>query len=150
MTTRLIVSDIDGCLTDGAVYVDANGVESCKYSRVDGHGVRMARDAGIEVKFITLENSPCHRHRADKLGVRITICIDKMDAFPMIADEKEFAYFGDDLSDLDPMRMAAIVGCPMTAHKSVYDYVTERGGFVSGDDAGAGAFRAFVEFVLCE
>src|SRR5258706_15556520 len=81
---RLLVSDVDGVLTDAGVYYSARGEELKRFSVRDGMGVELLRDRGIEVAWLTREDSDVVRARAQKLqiarlwgGIR-----DKREALP--------------------------------------------------------------------
>jgi 3-deoxy-D-manno-octulosonate 8-phosphate phosphatase (KDO 8-P phosphatase) len=66
---RLLILDVDGVLTDGRLYFDAQG-EALKVFHVrDGHGIKMAQRAGLEVAFLSGRRSDAAFHRAQELGV---------------------------------------------------------------------------------
>jgi len=66
---RLLILDVDGVLTDGRLYFDAQR-EALKVFHVrDGHGIKMAQRAGIEVAFLSGRRSDAAFHRARELGV---------------------------------------------------------------------------------
>ena len=46
---RLLVLDVDGVLTDGQLYFDAEGKECKVFHARDGFGIRQVMNAGIEV-----------------------------------------------------------------------------------------------------
>jgi YrbI family 3-deoxy-D-manno-octulosonate 8-phosphate phosphatase len=67
---RLVITDVDGVLTDGTVWVMPDGSEVCRYSRYDGQAIADMRAAGVEVVLVS-RDAKAHRHRAEKLGVRL-------------------------------------------------------------------------------
>jgi len=111
---RLLVTDVDGCLTDGTVSVDADGREVCRYSKRDGVLLPAMREAGIEVVALTHERASAgHAARLRKLGIDLVDLpwIDMTTPQPKLAvltawAEKRgvplsaVAYLGDDLPDL--------------------------------------------------
>ena len=54
---RLLVLDVDGTLTDGGVYIDANGVQSKKFNIKDGMGITQLREKGIHIGIISHSRS---------------------------------------------------------------------------------------------
>ena len=50
---RLLIVDIDGVLTDGGLHFDNSGEEYKTFNSLDGHGIRMLLDCGIDVAVIT-------------------------------------------------------------------------------------------------
>src|ERR1700760_5001552 len=64
---KLLVTDVDGVLTDAGVYYSARGEEMKRFSIRDGMGVERLRNAGIATAFITGETSESVARRAEKL-----------------------------------------------------------------------------------
>ena len=63
---KLLVSDIDGVMTDGRLIFDDNGVESKFFHTQDGMGVVMALKSNIKVAVISGSNSNAIKVRFDK------------------------------------------------------------------------------------
>src|SRR5690242_14004974 len=74
---KYIISDCDGVLTDGMVYVDQYGKESRRYCTHDSQNLEAAKRAGIEVILLTAEKNKCHARRAKKLGLPLYVTNDK-------------------------------------------------------------------------
>jgi len=64
---KLFLTDVDGCLTDGGMYISAEGDELKRFNVYDGMGMVLLRQAGIPCGIITSEKTPLVRHRARKL-----------------------------------------------------------------------------------
>ena len=62
---KLLVSDIDGVMTDGRLIFDDNGVESKFFNTQDGMGVVLALKAGIKIAVISGSNSNAIKTRFD-------------------------------------------------------------------------------------
>jgi len=153
-TIRLILSDVDGVLTDAGVYYSANGEELYRFSRRDGMGTTILRAEGIETGIITSEDSAIIRRRAEKLLLRhVALGIkDKLDHLPRILQASgltvaQVAYIGDDVNDLGIIReigkrglTAAPLDAVQTILRMVHYRCAERGGY--------GAFRDFAEWIL--
>ena len=67
--TRLLITDVDGVLTDGGIYYDASG-ESLKQFHVrDGLGIRLLEECGIQVAVLSGRDSATLRKRVADLGI---------------------------------------------------------------------------------
>jgi 3-deoxy-D-manno-octulosonate 8-phosphate phosphatase KdsC-like HAD superfamily phosphatase len=67
---RLILSDVDGVLTDGMITIDNAGVESKSFYVRDGHGIKLWKKAGFEFGLLTARNSQVVKLRAQELGIQ--------------------------------------------------------------------------------
>lgn len=123
---NLLICDVDGVLTDaGLYYVD--GQEGRKFSVRDGKGIELLRKQGIQMMFLTSEDTPGIAQRARKLGVEyLHMGIKDKKAFlgSFFQTHPEFsfprtAYVGDDVNDLDNIREAGFAAAPQDADKSV-------------------------------
>ncbi|MEM8739753.1 MAG: HAD hydrolase family protein [Planctomycetota bacterium] len=148
---QLMVFDVDGVLTDGAITYHGGGAESKNFHTKDGLGLRAAVSSGLKVAVITARSSEVVTRRMAELGVRDVVqgCRDKAKEVTRLADALgvalgRTAYLGDDLVDLPAMDR---VGYPMAVAdaaaelRAVAAYVTELPG-------GRGAAREAVEHVL--
>lgn len=148
---KIILTDIDGVWTDGGMYYDGTDVELKKFNTYDSAGVLFARKMGIPVGILTGENTQIVRRRADKL--KVDYCFlgvkDKVETVRKLCDElsisfDEVAYIGDDLNDIQLLKMAGISAVPSSAPKYVQKLVP----FVTEKKGGEGAFREFVEWII--
>lgn len=148
---RLVVSDVDGVLTDGSVYVGAEG-ESLKAFHIhDGKGLRMLRDAGIAVALITARASPALERRAAELGIEHLLqgSGHKGESLAALCRElgagpADTAFVGDDLVDLPAMAMSGLAVAVADAHPAVQ----ARAHWVTRRPGGRGAVREVCELVL--
>jgi 3-deoxy-D-manno-octulosonate 8-phosphate phosphatase (KDO 8-P phosphatase) len=151
---RLVVSDVDGVLTDAGVYYSAQGEELKRFSMRDGMGVELLRRAGVRTAWLTRERSPIVAARAQKLEVDSLWAgeRDKGQALPRLAQElgvgaHEVAYIGDDVNDLEALAWASREGlavCPADAAPRVLAVVH----FITKASGGHGAFRELCELIL--
>lgn len=151
---KLVVTDVDGVLTDGGVYYGERGEELKRFSVRDGMGVERLRDIGITTAILTGETSPAVQRRAEKL--RIELCLlgvkAKGDRLQRLLDELrltpgEIAYVGDDVNDLRAMHLCARDGL-VCAPSDAMPEVAEICHFVSHAPGGHGAFREVAEWLL--
>jgi 3-deoxy-D-manno-octulosonate 8-phosphate phosphatase (KDO 8-P phosphatase) len=148
---KLLVLDVDGVLTDGAIVIDADGRESRAFNSVDGHGIRMWRRAGLKVAFISGRTAEAVNHRAKDLEIEHVFqgCHDKLPVLEKLLETEhlspqQVAVVGDDLPDLPMLRFAgfaATVPDAVDEVKKHADYVTTRPG-------GRGAVREVIEYIL--
>src|SRR5205823_1624429 len=108
---ELILSDVDGVLTDGAIWYDNQGVELKGFHIRDGLGIKLWQRAGFRFGVLTARASHIVKLRASELGVDIVRqgFEDKLPAAQEIIQEcrltpEQVCYIGDDLTDLPVMR----------------------------------------------
>ena len=148
---ELVISDVDGVLTDGGIYFSSMGESLKKFNVRDGMGVELLHDNHIKVILLTRENSDIVKLRGKKINADKTILgiKNKKNELIKIQNElkiepKNIAYIGDDLNDLEIMLSVGLSGTPSDGHseiKSISDYVCHNSG-------GNGAFREFIELIL--
>lgn len=151
---RLVVTDNDGVLTDGTVFVGPAGEALLQFSRRDGMGFELLRGAGIATAILTREESPIVAQRAAKLGVNhLWMGVrDKAHHLDVICREAkvwahEIAYVGDDVNDLgiiELVRDTGLVAAPADAVRSICDSVH----YISSYGGGRGAFRDVADWLL--
>jgi len=148
---RLIVSDVDGVLTDGRITFDDQGGETKSFHVRDGSGVKYALRAGVGFAVITGRRSPIVDRRMAELGVEDVTqgARDKSPAFEELLARKglradETAYVGDDLVDLPILRRVAFA----VAVPDAVAEVREAAHYVTACAGGRGAIREVVEIVL--
>ncbi|GHT47685.1 haloacid dehalogenase [Planctomycetales bacterium] len=148
---RLILSDVDGVMTDGTIELDYEGRESKRFSTLDGYGIKLWREAGYEIGLITGRDCACVAHRAKDMHIEIVRAgtFAKWEAVIDIAEEKklsleEIAFIGDDYPDLAPIRAVGLgVTVPHAPQelKNAAEYITQRPG-------GFGAVRDLIDQIL--
>jgi len=147
---RLACFDVDGTLTDGRLWFDADGRESKAFSVVDGQGLSLLRKSGIEVAFVTARNSAASAHRARDLGVRSHVGVgDKFACVEGLANElgiglDQVAFMGDDLPDIRIMRAVGLAVAPAGAHA----WTRERAHWCTAARGGEGAARELCDLLL--
>lgn len=148
---EVILSDVDGVLTDGGIVFDNGGIETKKFHVRDGLGIRLWQRAGFRFGIITARSSQIVKNRCAELGVNIVRqgFEDKLSVFGELIEQlkvrpEQVAYIGDDLSDLPVIRNAGMGIAVSDAADEVCeaaDHVTQRAG-------GCGAVRETIEAAL--
>lgn len=148
---RLLICDVDGVLTDGSLFFGDDGQEYKAFNSLDGHGIKMLQESGVQVAIITGRTSNVVLHRMKNLSVSIIYQgqSDKLVGYQQLLDElsitpEEIAYMGDDVIDLPVMTRIGLSVAVANATELVIQYAdicTEKSG-------GHGAVREFCEFLL--
>jgi len=148
---KLLVSDVDGVLTDGGIYIFPDGSEGKKFTVEDGAGVALARFGGLKLAFISGRRSKVTENRLNELKVT-HFRLGAMNKVQVLEEycrefgvpEEEVAYIGDGLVDIPVMERCGFRVSPPNGHelvKEIAHVITTRPG-------GAGAFRETVELIL--
>ncbi|WP_338414825.1 HAD hydrolase family protein [uncultured Sphaerotilus sp.] len=148
---RAAVFDVDGCLTDGRIYIGESGETVKAFSTLDGHGIKLLARAGITPVVITGRDTPAVRRRCADLGIVHALygIHDKLAAAEQVLqtlglDWHALAVIGDDWPDLPLMVRCALACAPAQAHaevKAAAHHVTAMPG-------GQGAAREFCDVLL--
>lgn len=148
---RLLLLDVDGVLTDGAIIYTDQGNEIKRFSVKDGLGLRLIMDAGITVGIITGRRSRALTARCHNLGIDLVYdnVKDKVAALEAILDRtgikaNETAFAGDDLPDICVMNrigLAIAVSDAAVEVRQAALLTTEKKG-------GDGAIREVCELIL--
>ena len=148
---ELLVLDVDGVLTDGAIVVDDRGVESKHFHVKDGGGIALWRKAGKKVAIVSGRSAACVDVRAAELGIAPVIqgSSDKRSSILGILHEfgleaRQACAMGDDLADLPMLGVAGLSACPIDASAEV----AASAHFVASLPGGRGAVREVVEMIL--
>lgn len=121
----LIVYDFDGVMTDNRVLVLQGGDEGVLVNRADGWGVAQLRRAGLTQIILSTETNPVVAARARKLGLEVLQGSgDKRRDLVACCETKgiplsRVLYVGNDVNDLDAMRLVGFPVAPADAHPSV-------------------------------
>ena len=143
--------DVDGVLTDGSIYVAADGSEAKRFSVLDGLGLVRLQRLGVVTAWISGRHSDATSRRAAELGIPHVILgrNDKKKALVELASHlgfscSEVCYMGDDDIDTPAIEWAGIgasVPGALPSAIAAADYVSSREG-------GSGAVREVCERIL--
>jgi len=149
---RAIVTDVDGCLTDGGISY-AGGEEALRtFNTHDGLGHHLLAEAGIVVGWLSAtSNGASIQRRAAQLRVpAVDIGVGPKDSrfvdlcARLGVAPRQCLYIGDDLNDFPVFPLAGASACPADAHAAVRasaDLVLETAG-------GRGCFREAADILL--
>ncbi|APX93659.1 HAD family hydrolase [Halomonas sp. 1513] len=148
---RLLALDVDGVFTDGRLYFQADGIEIKAFHTQDGHGIKLLRQAGLEVALITGRDSPMVSQRAAALGIHHVLQgrEDKLEALRELCQRLDLglervAYGGDDLPDLAAIKRAGLgISVP-----NAPDYIRAHADWITQRPGGHGAVREICDALL--
>jgi 3-deoxy-D-manno-octulosonate 8-phosphate phosphatase (KDO 8-P phosphatase) len=148
---RILLLDVDGVLTDGSLIFSHDGQESKVFNTQDGFGLRLLREAGVELGVITARSSEAVARRCANLKIRHVHqgVESKLTAYQEILKQSgckpfEVAYMGDDWMDLVLLSRVGLSVAPANAVAEVRaaaHYTTEKSG-------GHGAVRELCDLIL--
>ena len=148
---KLVVTDVDGVLTDGGLYYGPEGECLKRFNARDGLGVRLLQKAGIQVAILSGRDCPALRKRIEDLGITEAVLgqLDKRMALAGIMERcgvtaEEVAFIGDDVPDMEVFGMC---GVSVTVGDAP-EIVKDRANFVMKSCGGRGAFRELVDSIL--
>lgn len=151
MKIKFLVMDVDGTLTDGKIYMSANGELFKAFDIKDGYTIYTLDQIGIVPIIITGRKSEIVSKRAAEL--KITECHqgvnDKLAKLNEILAKyngtlDEVAYIGDDFNDMDCIKVCGYTACPNDAEESIKPLVN----YVCKYNGGEGALRDFVKQIV--
>src|SRR5262245_9997605 len=148
---ELILSDVDGVLTDGGIWYDNQGVELKGFHIRDGLGIKLWQRAGFRFGVLTARTSHIVKLRTGELGIDI-VRQGFEDKLPVAQEivrtcnlmPEQVCYLGDDLTDLPVIRFAGLgvaVADAVPEVRSAAALVTKLSG-------GQGAVRELIETIL--
>ena len=139
---RLIVLDVDGVLTDGAIIYAGGDIDTKEFHVQDGFGITLGRQAGLKFAVLTGRVSDAVKRRVTELKFDYyesghfykQQALQDMIARAGLAPE-QVLYMGDDILDLVCKPHVGVFVAPANAVERVQreaDWVTQRRG---GDTA---------------
>ncbi|MDD3858800.1 MAG: N-acylneuraminate cytidylyltransferase [Bacteroidales bacterium] len=149
---KLLLSDIDGVLTDGGMYYTEAGDEIKKFCTSDGVGLKLLQEKGIKVGIITSEDRKLNRARAKKLKLDFDFHAqtNKLETVENLCkklniDMQNLAYIGDDINDFELLSKVGLPACPANAATKIKNI---SGIIILEKSGGTGAVREFAEIIL--
>lgn len=150
---KMFLTDCDGCLTDGGMYYSEYGDELKKFNTRDGFGFSLLKKKGILTGIVTSESVELNCRRSDKLKLDILEwgCNDKVATIKKLCkkyniDVENVAYVGDDLNDIDVIKMVGFGCCPADAVQQV-KFASK---YISNACGGKGAIREIAELIIAD
>ena len=150
---KIILTDVDGVLTDGGRYYSDKGEILKKFHVRDGMGINILLRNGIKTIIVTKENSKITKKWAKEMNITKVISgsLKKENELSKVCKKfkvtkNQVAYIGDDVNDLLLLETVGFSAAPNDADNMIkkhVDYVCLKGG-------GDGAFREISDMILKE
>ena len=148
---KILLTDVDGVLTDGGMYYSAHGDVMKKFNAKDGMGINILRKKNIPTIIITKEKTKIIKQWAKKMnGAKLydgikqkelminTIC-SKYKVKP-----EELAYIGDDINDIELLKRVGLSAAPADSIKEVRKICN----YVCKTYSGFGVLREVCDLIL--
>lgn len=148
---RVLVSDVDGILTDGRVWLNHQGEESLSFWVQDGLGIRSLQKKGILFAVISGRFHAALPSHFERLGVehcyfsahdKVSVLHAFLKKVHLTPDE--VAYIGDDTNDVGVMKTVMLSATVLGAHERVFQYAQ----YVCRCPGGQGAVRELCDLLL--
>lgn len=150
---RLVIFDVDGVLTAGALTYSAAGIEVKHFHVRDGQGMKLLQKTGVTLAIITTCPSDIIKRRATDLNIHHVYQgqIDKLPAYEDIKKklqltDLQIAYVGDDLPDLPMLKR---VGLAITVPQAPA-IIQKNAHWITKAKGGKGAAREICDFIMQE
>jgi len=147
---KLLITDVDGVMTDCGMYYSENGDELKKFNTRDGMAIQLLKEHGIKTAIITKENTKIVEQRAKKLKIDNVFqgIDDKIAVLESLKnkygfDYSEIAYIGDDVNDIPVLERVGFSYCPNDAVDDVKKICTA----IAKEKGGNGVIREFYELM---
>jgi len=145
-----LVFDFDGVLTDNTVFLDEDGREWVRCNRGDGLAFNELQELGVKSYIISAEKNKIVAARASKLNIPALYGVsNKVDALQGLCirenlDLSRVFYIGNDLNDLEAMKLSGFSACPADSHPKIKETAT----FKLKKNGGSGVVRELLEEIL--
>jgi 3-deoxy-D-manno-octulosonate 8-phosphate phosphatase (KDO 8-P phosphatase) len=148
---KILLTDVDGVLTDGGMYYTSSGDHMKKFHARDGMGVTLLRKKGIPTIIVTKEKTTIVRKWAKKMNIAQILdgIIDKELVLEKICQKyqvnsDEVGYIGDDINDIGLLKKVGFSATPSDSIIKVQKIVD----YICKEKGGKGAFREVADLIL--
>jgi 3-deoxy-D-manno-octulosonate 8-phosphate phosphatase (KDO 8-P phosphatase) len=148
---RILLLDVDGVLTDGTLLYTSSGEECKAFNTLDGFGITLLRDVGVETGIITARKSAMVERRANELKMAHIYQGARKKSEPFKDIQKktgckpfEIAYMGDDWLDIPLLKQVGLAITPANGDSEVKKLVH----YITPNIGGHGAVRDVCNLIL--
>ena len=150
---KIVLTDVDGVLTDGGMYYTKEGDIMKKFHARDGMGVTLLRKNKIPTVIVTKEKNQIIKNWAKKMKIKKVYdgIQEKEKVLEKICNEFsvksfEVAFIGDDVNDLQLLKIVGFSAVPHDGH----DIVKKNTDYTCKNNGGNTAFREIADLVLIQ
>jgi len=148
---KIVLTDVDGVLTDGGMYYTKDGDVMKRFFTRDGMGVTLLRKIDIPTIIVTKEKNDIIKQWAKKMKIAKLFdgVQNKESILSKIKTEfnvlpSEVAYIGDDINDLGLLKLVGFSAVPNDAILEVKKISS----YQCIQDGGHGAFRELADQII--
>lgn len=148
---KVVLTDVDGVLTDGGMYYSTKGDIMKKFHVRDGMGVTLLRKNNIPSIIVTKEKNEIIKQWSKKMKIdKLLMGIIKKETIlekickNYDVKSSEVCYIGDDINDLGLLKLVGFSATPsdgIVEAQKICDYVCKNTG-------GNGVFREIANIIL--
>lgn len=148
---KIVLTDVDGVLTDGGMYYTKSGDSMKKFHARDGMGVTLLKKIGIPTIIVTKESNKIIRNWAKKMSIAKLYdgILDKTSILKIVCKSynvtsDQICYIGDDINDLNLLKKVGFSASPndgILEAKKLSDFKCKNNG-------GCAAFRELADFII--
>jgi len=150
---QFVLSDVDGVLTNGSLYVGSDGTEYKQFHVEDHSGIALLKFAGINVGLLSARFSETTSIRAKEMNIVTCIqgALNKAKELKEICSnnnisKKNIVYIGDGLIDIPVMERVGL----SVAVNNADDLVKTTADLVTSKNGGEGVLKEVAKFILSE
>ena len=155
MKKIIVISDVDGCLTDGKFIYTANGKVAKVYGPHDNDGIKLLRKNNIEVQFISADKRGydiTHKRITD-MNCPISLVSEAERANYLLSFAEDYdavVFFGDGLGDLAAVNKYRkyVDNLYFVAPANAYPTVADAADYVTDLCGGDGAFLEMSQHII--
>ena len=148
---KVVLTDVDGVLTDSGMYYSNKGDIMKKFHTRDGMGVTLLRKNNIPSIIVTKEKNEIIKQWSKKMKIdkllmgvlKKEVVLEKI-CKNYGVKSSEICYIGDDINDLELLKLVGLSATPsdgIIEAQKICDYVCENSG-------GNGVFREVANMIL--
>lgn len=148
---KIVLTDVDGVLTDGGMYYTNKGDIMKKFHARDGMGITILRENNIPVIIVTKEKTIIVKKWAKKMkvlkifeGVKQKETMIKKIKQEFGINASEIAFIGDDINDIELIKKVGFSAVPKDANSVVKKYSK----YVCETKGGDGVLREITDLII--
>lgn len=147
---KVVLTDVDGVLTDGGMYYSSEGDMMKKFHVRDGMGISLLRKNEIPTIIVTKESTKMVKKWSKEMKVKLLDgVIHKEKILEKICKQydvfsSEIAYIGDDVNDVNLLKLVGLAAVP----KDGTQIAKKSCNYICKTNGGKGVFREVAELIL--
>lgn len=148
---KLLISDVDGVMSNGLIYMDDNQKELKSFNVKDNYGIKCLLKSSIDIAVISGRKSILVKNHCKSLGIRHIYLgkLNKLPSFKHLVNKlslslEEIAFIGDDLIDLPVLSRVGLSITTSDGHPILLKNVN----YITNMPGGYGSLREVCDLIL--